>query len=73
MKVSLDSPTPAEASPQLIRIPGGLVGFPDHQGFEVFYRDPEVGGVHLEDTVLVTPTGLEHLSALPRELIITPA
>jgi Xaa-Pro aminopeptidase len=41
--------------------------------FEVFYRDPEVGGVHLEDTVLVTPTGLEHLSALPRELIVTPA
>jgi len=41
--------------------------------FEVFYRDPEVGGVHLEDTVLVTPTGLEHLSRLPRELIVTPA
>ena len=41
--------------------------------FEVFYRDPEVGGVHLEDTVIVTPTGLEHLSRLPRELIVTAA
>ncbi|MBM4231883.1 MAG: aminopeptidase P family protein [Gammaproteobacteria bacterium] len=41
--------------------------------FEVFYRDPEVGGVHLEDTVRVTPSGLEHFSKLPREIIVTPA
>lgn len=41
--------------------------------FEVFYRDPEVGGVHLEDTVRVTPSGLEHFAALPREILITPA
>ncbi|MEO7402638.1 MAG: Xaa-Pro peptidase family protein, partial [Burkholderiales bacterium] len=41
--------------------------------FEVFYRDPEVGGVHLEDTVRVTPTGLEHFARLPREIIVTPA
>ena len=40
--------------------------------FEVFYRDPEVGGVHLEDTVRVTPTGLEHFAQLPREIIVTP-
>ena len=39
--------------------------------FEVFYRDPEVGGVHLEDTVLVTGSGIEHFSSLPRELIVT--
>ena len=40
--------------------------------FEVFYRDPEVGGVHLEDTVIVRASGLEHLSKCPRELIVTP-
>jgi len=41
--------------------------------FEVFYRDPEVGGVHLEDTVRITPTGVEHFSKLPRELIVSAA
>ena len=41
--------------------------------FEVFHRDPTVGGVHLEDTVRVTPTGIEHFTTLPREVIIRPA
>jgi Xaa-Pro aminopeptidase len=38
--------------------------------FEVFYRDAEHGGMHLEDTVLVTERGVEHLSQLPRDLIV---
>lgn len=38
--------------------------------FEVFYRDPEHGGVHLEDTVLVTERGIEHFSAFPRDMIV---
>lgn len=41
--------------------------------FEVFYRDPEAGGVHLEDTVRITPTGIEHFSGLPRELMVSAA
>lgn len=39
--------------------------------FEIFHRDPDIGGVHLEDSVHVTPNGLEYLSALPREVIVT--
>jgi Xaa-Pro aminopeptidase len=39
--------------------------------FEIFHRDPDVGGVHLEDSVRVMDKGLEHLSALPREIIVT--
>jgi Xaa-Pro dipeptidase len=39
--------------------------------FEVFHRDPDVGGVHLEDSVHVTATGLEYLSRLPRDVIVT--
>lgn len=38
--------------------------------FEVFYRDPEWGGVHLEDSVLVRENGIERLSDSPRDLII---
>ncbi|HLI10331.1 MAG TPA: Xaa-Pro peptidase family protein [Alphaproteobacteria bacterium] len=38
--------------------------------FEVFYRDPEYGGMHLEDTVLVTSRGVEHFSAHPRDMIV---
>jgi Xaa-Pro aminopeptidase len=38
--------------------------------FEVFYRDPEHGGIHLEDTVLVTERGVEHFTRFPRELIV---
>ncbi len=38
--------------------------------FEVFYRDPEYGGMHLEDTVLVGERGIEHLSRFPRDMIV---
>jgi len=38
--------------------------------FEVFYRDPEFGGIHLEDTVLVSANGIEHFSRFPREMIV---
>lgn len=39
--------------------------------FELFHRDPDLGGVHLEDSVHVTHDGLEYLSALPREILVT--
>ena len=39
--------------------------------FELFHRDPDIGGVHLEDSVNVTAGGLEYLSALPREVLVT--
>lgn len=36
---------------------------------EIFHRDPDLGGIHLEDSVLVTEHGLEHFSRLPREIL----
>jgi Xaa-Pro aminopeptidase len=39
--------------------------------FELFHRDPDIGGVHLEDSVVVRDEGLEHLSRLPREVLET--
>jgi len=38
--------------------------------FEVFYRDPQEGGMHLEDTVVVRPGGLEIFSRSSRDLIV---
>jgi Xaa-Pro aminopeptidase len=38
--------------------------------FELFYRDPEAGGIHLEDSSLVTAMGTERLTSLGRELIV---
>lgn len=38
---------------------------------EIFHRDPDIGGVHLEDSVHVTASGLEYLSTLPREILVT--
>ena len=39
--------------------------------FEVFHRDPDIGGVHLEDSIHIRSNGLEYLSTLPREVIVT--
>ena len=41
--------------------------------FEVFYRDPEYGGIHLEDTVLVTDRGVDHFSTFSRDMIVVAA
>jgi len=41
--------------------------------FELFHRDPDIGGVHLEDSVHVTEGGLEYLSSLPRDVIVSGA
>ncbi len=38
---------------------------------ELFHRDPDLGGVHLEDSVHVMQDGLEYLSKLPREVLVT--
>jgi Xaa-Pro aminopeptidase len=37
---------------------------------EVFYRDPELGGFHLEDTVVVTKDGCRLLCNAARDLIV---
>lgn len=37
--------------------------------FEVFYRDSEYGGVHLEDSVLIGTGGATALAPAPRELL----
>lgn len=37
---------------------------------EIFHRDPDLGGIHLEDSVLVSERGLEHFSRLKREILI---
>ncbi len=38
--------------------------------FEVFYRDPTEGGMHLEDSIVVRERGLETFTQLGRELIV---
>jgi Xaa-Pro dipeptidase len=37
--------------------------------FEVFYRDPRWGGMHLEDSVVIRPAGIERLSRSGRDLL----
>ena len=37
---------------------------------EVFFRDPELGAFHLEDSVCVTSGGVQFLHAVPRELVV---
>ena len=37
---------------------------------EVFYRDPELGAFHLEDSVRVAPTGCKLLHEVARDLIV---
>jgi len=41
--------------------------------FEVFYRDPEYGGIHLEDTVLVTDRRVDRFSTFSRDMIVVAA
>lgn len=36
---------------------------------EVFYRDPDLGSFHLEDSVLVTADGCRFLHEIPRDLV----
>jgi Xaa-Pro dipeptidase len=38
--------------------------------FEVFYRDPAEGGMHLEDSIVVRGRGTETFSQLTRDLIV---
>ena len=49
---------------------GWVVDSDTVMNFEVFNRDPEYGGMHLEDTVLVTDRGLDHFSTFPREIVV---
>jgi Xaa-Pro aminopeptidase len=37
---------------------------------EVFYRDPELGSFHLEDSVAIEAEGCRLLAPLPRELVV---
>lgn len=41
--------------------------------FEVFYRDAEFGGMHLEDSVVVRARGLDYFATSPRDLIVVGA
>lgn len=49
-------------------------GFPLEEGMivntEVFYRDPELGSFHLEDSVVIEGAGCRMLAPLPRELVV---
>jgi Xaa-Pro aminopeptidase len=56
---------PSERSAGWVVEPGMVMNF------ELFHRDPDIGGVHLEDSVHVTTDGLEYLSTLPREVLVT--
>ena len=38
--------------------------------FEVFYRDPQEGGMHLEDTVVIRGDSVERFSTSSRDLIV---
>jgi Xaa-Pro aminopeptidase len=55
--------------------PDGLArGFALEEGMivntEVFYRDPELGSFHLEDSVVIEGAGCRMLAPLPRELVV---
>jgi len=41
--------------------------------FEVFFRDAEYGGMHLEDSVVVRARGLDYFGTSPRELMVVGA
>jgi hypothetical protein len=36
----------------------------------VFYRDPDVGGIHVEDSIVISQTGNSRLGALDRALYV---
>lgn len=42
MKVSTESTTLPEAPPQIIRLPQGLVGFPEHTSFELLFHPEQL-------------------------------
>jgi Xaa-Pro dipeptidase len=56
---------PSERSKGWVVEPGMVMNF------EIFHRDPDIGGVHLEDSVHVKADGLEYFSTLPRDVIVT--
>lgn len=49
---------------------GWLLEARNVMNFEVFYRDPQEGGMHFEDTVVVRQDGLELFTRLGRDLIV---
>ena len=59
-----DFGTPEEAADGWVMETNTMVNF------EVFYRHPEHGGMHMEDTTRVTETGLERFTTLPHEIIV---
>jgi len=65
MKVSTEAVTPPEPPPQLIRLPQGLVGFPEHTGFELLYNPEQLPfrwlrllGAEPIDFVVIEPAGV---------------
>ncbi|HRE09140.1 MAG TPA: flagellar assembly protein FliW [Opitutaceae bacterium] len=65
MKVSTETATLPEAPPQIIRLPEGLVGFPDHTGFELLYSQEQLPfrwlrllGAEPVDFVVIEPAGI---------------
>lgn len=65
MKVSTETATLPEAPPQIIRLPQGLVGFPDHTGFELLYNQEQLPfrwlrllGAEPVDFVVIEPGGI---------------
>ncbi|MBX7122549.1 MAG: flagellar assembly protein FliW [Opitutaceae bacterium] len=65
MKVSTEAPVLPESPPQQVRLPEGLVGFPDHTGFELLYNPEQLpfrwmrllGGEPV-DFVVIEPAGI---------------
>lgn len=65
MKVSIEAPALPESPPQHIRLPEGLVGFPEHTGFELLYNPEQLPfrwmrlmGAEPIDFVVIEPAGV---------------